>query len=462
MKKSLPLKTGSPYPRVRLKADTIKITPVKAETIWLNCSGPSAWSAYPPIDQPLGRIDGEMKVMADWVVPGFHARTKEGQVFFNTMHSEEILVETKSSGVWSQAQKTPTMCSGVARNNQFRHVDGALLCMIPQQHHHKYGVWPYEPTAVSANDVSRIQTLASTSVLAKRGTVDSDLFESVAELGKTLELLRAPMAELKSKVSRLYLAAFNGSIGRRVLKDVSSSYLLYRWGISPLVKDIQSVLDTFKRKAGHVRKTTRALEQFTASSYDSGFTLFGSARVSWSRQTTETVTVRAMSLDETNITFLEQIGFSSKGLMKLPWELMSYSHVADWAFNVGDIIASSMPAFGYKQLGSCLVTQRQLATAYTITSADSGVDDNWVYTGQLNGTIGIIRGSTTRGGLSAPGFAVRSDFKLDSLTRASDTMAMIASRLTDVNRLHVSLNPRPVSYRQKKNFELLLNQPGVL
>jgi len=449
-----------PVPRFRLKR-AIVATPSRGETVWLNCSGPSSWTAYPIIDIPVAALNGRDENMFDWVIPRFHKRVREGEVFFNNMAREVVTIETKGAGTWSQRQTVGTDCSGTIRNNEFRHTNPNTVMFIPTINTPYYPVWPVENSALSDRSVEDLKTLVSTEVLSKRGRSDSDIWEMIAEMDKTLHLLRGPVLQLNDLSSRLHKSIATNTKSRALVKEISADYLLYRYGISPLIKDILSIMKTFERTWGKQRKSFRAKDSDSSKSFTSGSFAYGAALSSWSLETTETIQIRGVSLEEVDLSILSNMGFSSKGLITLPWELTGYSFVADWFYNFGDLLGAMVPAYGYKNLGSCLSIERTRVNLYSVTTSQYSGAGNWHYTGSFGGTCAIVRQTSTRQGLSAPGLVMKSDFKFDKMTRMADAVALIASRFVKIHNL---IGPQPVrypTYRQRKNMSLWLNQPGV-
>jgi len=447
-------------PRFRSK-NAIVFTDVGYQQQWPNCAGPSTWTDVSALGRPPAMLNGRDERMQDWVVPRYHQRSKNGEVFFNNMFREVVTVESKAGGTWSQKAKNPYVCSGVNRFHEYRHTGPAVLCFIPTTTAPRFAAWPEEPSVMSSDSIEKLKRLVSTEVLSRRGRSDSDLWETIAELDKTLHLLRGPVAQLSDLARRLNRSIVLDARSRFLVKEISADYLLYRYGISPLMKDIQSIMKTFERTLGKQRKTYRAQDSDYSKSLASGSLLLGSAKVDWSRETIETISVRGVALEEVDLSFISNIGFSTKGLITLPWELMSYSFVADWFFNLGSYIGAMVPAYGYKNLGSCLSIEHTRSTLYRFNGYQSPTEASWTFTGLTNGTCAVVRQTSTRQGLATPSLEMKSDFKFDNMTRMADAVSLIAQRFVNIQKV---LGPVPVrhpTYSQRKNFSLWLNQPGV-
>lgn len=140
----------------------------------------------------------------------------------------------------------------------------------------------------------------------------------------------------------------------------------------------------------------------------------------------EQIEVRAMSLDSVIEDVGQRYGFASKDLLTLPYELIPYSFVVDWFVNVGDYIGAVSNCFYPAALGACYT----VATNQAVTVANnSHSSTNWVPTSPMIGSVSetYVRRFRTPG-LPSPELGVRSNFRLDSLTRLADSFALIAQQ----------------------------------
>jgi hypothetical protein len=426
------------------------------ERNWSCSPGANQW-VFASNNQPIWD-EGESETMIDSVSPDFHKRRAKGEVFFNDMWYEKVTGSASGSTYHLQYNNPVSPCGAVPERRMAEgHCSQRCVPNVVVD-----GIrYPIEATVVSQSDVDRMVVGVSTEVLSKRGRSDSDLWESMAEYKQTLELLQNPLNRLRSLSSKLLQSA-NGP-SRVLLKEVSGGYLLYRYGIIPLMKDIESILKSLSRVTGKQRKTVRASDSRFAVAGSSGPFLLDVIEGTWKRETRDNIIVRAMSLDEVDLSFGSNLGFSFKGLVTLPWELTGYSFVADWFLNVGDYLGAHAPAPGYKQLGSCVVVQRVTSNAYTYAStgiSPSGQSVNAQMVTPLTGSCAMVRISRTRGALAYPGVVIKSDFKFDSFTRAADAFSLLAQRFIKVKTL-VGPQPNLSAFRQKSAYNKWLNQPDV-
>lgn len=424
--------THSDDPRLRVRRDyAITATPWGEERTLKNSCTDFAWSLTGYTNTPA--LNGSYRTMADYVVSRFNKRRAAGEVFFHNMSREEVTISTVGGPYQYRAT---TNCGATSNKASWRstgapHVLGMLPLQAANGNGHKL---PVISSSLSDSEILRVQRLVSTEVLSKRGTADSDLWESLAEYRRTIEMLNDPLRRLKDLTSRLVTSTERSSLSRQLVREVSSGYLMKRYGIEPLMRDIKNILSSLEKLGGHRRKTTRAQEQLFAESVITGTTSDGFWNPTWSNQIRETCTVRAMSLDEGYVSLANNLGLTFKGLAMLPLQLTSYSFVADWFTNLGSYVQAGIPAFGWNQLGSCMVTTRVTSNAYALTGSGT-LPAPYVKDAGPNGTCGIVRVSTTRTPLLPASFERVSDFKFDTFTRAADAIALVASRMTKMQAL---------------------------
>lgn len=416
----------------------------------INCGDSTSWYPSGFVPSTLSGVD---ETMLDYVVPRFRERRRAGEVFFNNMSHTRVEVNSQGTDWHRKNQSLSCATPGNLRYGEQKVVGGIPIQCIPTDIDGR----PLEPLAIDQSEIDRITTLVSTEVLSKRGRSDSDLWETLAEYKQVLDLLQNPLTKLQDLSSRLLKATQRSSASRGLMSEISSGYLLYRYGITPLMKDVENIIKSLSKVTGNQRKTTRASERLFASRNTSGVVVpYGVLESSWVCETRDSINIRGMSLDEVDTSFLGNLGFSFKSLTTLPWELMTYSFVADWFANVGDVIGAHAPSLGYKQLGSCLVIERVTSQSYLFNAVEK---PGYTLVSPCQGSVGLVRQSKTRSPLAYPGLALKSDFRFSEFTRAADATALIASRFSKIKQL-VGPTPR-YAFREKKAYSHWLNQPGV-
>lgn len=388
--------------RVRSSGGLTPSGTVEWKHFWLGCVPEQSSSAS-------ACLLGTTQTMHDVVVPNFHKRKARGEVFFNPLWRERITAASTGGNGISIRNKTASLCAGVNRHHVYEKNGDhfARHCLGSNSGPTFHGL-------LSQDTLESLLVEASTCVANKRGRSNSNLWETAAEMQKSARLL--------------------SNLGQRALKVVTTTkgkaneWLAYRYGLRPLIAETEAVLNGLRRATGRIRQTKRCFAEDQTSTITNFFVNEDQVTNTWTRHTNDKFTVRAMILEEYEASVSSNIGFTTKGLLTLPWELIPYSFVADWFLNVGDFIGALAPAPGYDTLGSCIVWNRVVTTTYTTigTVEQSGTHS---VVRPWSGTVVTTHDQLSREGLRSPSIVVKSDFRLTEFTRAADAFSLVAQRL---------------------------------
>lgn len=381
--------------------------------------------SWTTIDDQPDAISGEYSWMRDVITPEFHKKSSKGEIIMSPMESfHDEGVYTQGVGGWRQKNSgVPITCGGFTYPFvEYRNVSG----QGPVVYAIKKGIPLWSPDirpegALSGSDINDFIVEHSTKVQSGRGRSDHDLWESLAELDKTVAILPQLLKLLRRQVPR--------GKPTDLKKDLSEVWLTYRYGIKPLLSDIEEVLKGLKKSTGLVRKTTRSKGIIEAQKTEA-LNLSGTGySLNVLAQNWDKVEVRCMSLDEYEATLAFNLGFSMKSLATLPWELVKYSFVIDWFSNVGDFLGSIVPTPFVKQLGSCIVTKRR--RSILITALPDQPVAGWSVIRSNTGTY--LRTHTTYNRVAglggSPKVVMRNNFRFSNLTRSLDALALLLQRL---------------------------------
>lgn len=366
--------------------------------------------------------NGEVEVMTDFVQPNWRQLKRSGAVSFNSMVKEKHSYLQSGSGYRFHHSSNPA---------NYEEYDGSLSLTLT-------GLRPWSNPDRLLHSSSEIRSLAvevSTAVRSNRNRADANLSETLAESGKTADMVRNPIqawvAKPRGRVTKT-------SLTNAAAQSAANFYLMMRYGVMPLIKDISTVLVNVKA-IPPLRRTTRSKQASSRTELISRDMIVANWVYGATISTTvdERVSVRGMSLDEDvteSLDRLKQLGFSGKDLVTLPWELVRMSFVVDWFVNVGDVFgALADNLFASNNLGSCLTYEIE----HTESTFYQGVANPNFTTYTIDkypqGAVSRTYSKKERAlGLLSPGLVVKNDFGFSKLTRNLDAFALTAQSLKGV------------------------------
>lgn len=385
-------------------------------------------TAWVTLSSSPGFHTGDFQYMRDTVTAKFHERKAKGEVVFNPLYRERIVATSQpGDGVAATATTSPISCSGSPRYASYRDVGPwSDRCYSTFIGYGWSGSGPHLPPPVdilSGSQLSDLLVECSTKVSNERGRSDFNMWETLAESNKALGTLTGVF----KSAAKTFQSLKRGN-PLQAVKDVSGGYLVWRYGIKPMISDVESVLEGMNKKTGRMRKSSRAKVTFDLKGQRS-LTYNGAvAHTTFlTERTYDRGDIRCMSLDEFILDEFHKMGLSSKGLITVPWELVRLSFVLDWFVNIGDYLGAITPVFGWNNLGSCTVINRERRSEYEVSG--SLPKAGWNLDSPASGSYQISRYSRQRStGYLRPGIVVKSDFRFDKATRCQDAFALLAQQ----------------------------------
>jgi len=213
-------------------------------------------------------------------------------------------------------------------------------------------IYPFRPELTSA---------AILGVYSKIGQSDALVAVTVAESKKTLDLCETLVLRMRSFVRWMYrndvydLPSGPAVVryikhGKRMRRDVirltgvlASEWLQYRYGIMPLIYDLQSYIALLQGAGTRVRYVSNVAGPGDPFSSDTGWVatnLHVETRMMCTRAYSHRASAGLFVSAKTEIdnTGILRIGSTA-------WELVPFSFVADWFVNVNDVIAATEGRF---------------------------------------------------------------------------------------------------------------------
>lgn len=302
----------------------------------------------------------------------------------------------------------------------------------------------------------------ATKCMADRQKGKANYVETLAELDKTYAMLKSPLDNVNkfltdftrhSSYKRLQrlrrraekanrkvnFSSTNTPAGRDAsifLALLSSEYLRFRYGISPLMGDVKAAmkaLETGWSKVGRL-VTSKAMESRTGHTYFQQSQTFGGIyELKWTESHVNTYSVKAAFTDFYKPTPFDYLGISFHNIVGVPWELTRLSFVVDWFVNVGDVIYANIPRVGIEPRGGYLSTYDKSIDVYAPTSFKS-LSATYTISGASSDIVRITNIIKTRTPQLEEhvGFAINADFRFDNWTRVSDAIALITQQLQQI------------------------------
>lgn len=299
----------------------------------------------PPIFRGSGGVIGMESTITDQVTPNYRLRRKRGEIIMNPMVLKKY-ESARGSGLWV-ASNVDGYGSGRLEGDMISPISTHITGFSPGYGHEKSG------------NVQNDAVLNAYVQLNQAPVIGGEL---LADLGKTLAMLRQPFSraeDLILQIQRLarkrkkhYVKTGNRQL-ERGLKAFASAWLETRYGWQPLMMDISETMSqvhvimdriTSKPAIRVARGSARA------SVYDGApFTALLSAwsiegACEWSSE----IRSNAGIIYQQRLTSLAEqvsrtLGLDAQAIPGTLWEIMPYSFVVDWFIGVGDWLHAVMP-----------------------------------------------------------------------------------------------------------------------
>lgn len=323
---------------------------------------------------------GSLETFSDYIIPGYDARSANGEVFCNPMSSSKTTrsVTCGTSSISFAYKTADDPAHRHCPDYYWESVSNAPVCL------NGHGTPVYHLNNVG--DVSSLRDYAGTEAFANidSPTIDGAVF--IAELHETLSYLKNPLrsfTDALGDVRRKKNRSKNSKANRQILGDyLRDQWLSYRYGFRPLAKEIENaavaVAQTVLREAPK-RKTARgsASDSFTVT--QSGTGTYDS-RVSFETETKIAIDVRAGVLYE-YYRSPDTFGLKVERAPLAMWEAIPYSFVVDRFLNVGSFVEAITPKAGIRHLAAWTTVKTETTTQRTSRLTSQG---------SINGRTGSI------------------------------------------------------------------------
>lgn len=290
---------------------------------------------------------GFQRVTYDTVTPQFRSRSEKGAIFNSPFTS--VLTEWKgpipAGWMWQYKNVAGAvagqsiMGSGQDSRSQLRAVNDNVNFPHPEL------------------DVYNAKVFAGTQAWAAVQQPEFDAPVFIAEAAETYRMLVRPWEglwrhlERQNKNWRLTQKRRNPrergtyyrNMGREAAQLMSSMYLANRYGLQPFLRDIESSLSILRDEPTWLpRQTARGSAYIPSQKREWGGAVTNDTffDAQWKVKATREISVRAGLLYTYRVTTTSRVGLNLTALPRAGWEAIPFSFVADWIWNVGDVLAA--------------------------------------------------------------------------------------------------------------------------
>lgn len=363
----------------------------------------SVWGGYGTCTHPLtfdmpmsGGVDSSYvpfewsKVMHDTVTPDYFRRSAAGEIINNPFDS--TYVETRRQGLtWYTSQFTyyQNTCSGVPTkciSGGMRRIGTAAP--VP------YLGNPVTFAPTPTLDVETFKNLAIADAYSRIGEQEAQALVILAEGEKTIKSF-IDIAIRLIRIGRA-LRKWDARYLKRQLtpKELEDRWMEGRYAIRPVVYDMCDVIKCLKKalKDKPMRITYRGGRHDSATNDLPDVVTYsvpGQYAVHCVKSTQRIVSVRSGVLTAVDAISDAMIWGLDRPFEAM-WELVPFSFVVDWFFNVGTTIAAWTPKYGSKALASWTTVNETVSQGVYLSYLQDLFTQTMRYESVLNVTGGFV------------------------------------------------------------------------
>lgn len=329
------------------------------------------WNATSPGSYSITNQDyvvGQTNSTSDVLTPNFHKRVKAGEIIINPYKNVKTTVFEATEGFrWksliSWTQNEPFIYSEQDhRGPQLTFVlDSQLKFLKPKK-------------VISEEVVQQALGLAATKSRAEVKQGEAELLVFLAELHKTIRMLANPLQNMQKFLDKVRLDKLrHRDPSKRVLtlgQYISSEWLTYRYGVMPLLFDIDSIAKAIGKDRNGKRHSARAVERRQGELAIPNLLMeTGSTSTVYNEVYTDLIEIKCGFVYAAEMTLTDHLGLNLRSVPSAVWELIPFSFVADWFLNIQHFVGAISPSARVDENGGYTVVTRTLTAVRSIVSS---------------------------------------------------------------------------------------------
>lgn len=331
----------------------------------------------------------QVKTMEDVVTPGWRRMVNEGRIINNPMTSTQIATWRHHFDAWYESRllKYDRWCDFPSYSGYVPNLYGGARWVGTRAPGNLLGPLPSAPEVSSES----LMDLANTQAYAKANESEAQGLVMLAEGKGTIQSLTSILSRLIKLGRALRKWDVKYLTKGFSAKNLSDSWMEGRYFIRPLIYDMKSCVSALNKAKmlKPMRKTYRSGASATETDDEPGVILstFASGGTTYyhfmgNRKASTVVSVRSGVLAAIEA-ITESMIWGLDQPFEAMWELVPFSFVVDWFFNVGKTIASWTPRYGIKVLASWVVVD----TTSTQGTFFTGFQNVWTEPSAWENTI---------------------------------------------------------------------------
>lgn len=373
---------------------------------------------------------GDTRFTGDVVTPRYHSRRKAGEVIVNPFVSEVTRRFCSLSG-----PSVGYSCCVPAKTNTTTTTGPFILWRMAADGHS----FAMNEPVITQEEIDDMKRITAAKAWSETSASDAQLLVFLAELRKTISLLRNPSKsalDFLAKVRRAKNSSKKVSDhALSVGQYMANEWLTWRYGWLQLKRDIESICQAIGRDSYTGLKTSRGTMSLTKERLETkNFTwASGVYGLNYSVHTVDTVKVKSGILHSAELDVDNFLGLTWENVVPTVWELLPLSFVIDWVVNVQSYLSSLLPQALVPTKGTYTVVRRNIRSVMAPSStywADGNPSGCNYFTQEVEGAYVIDKTYVNR----TPSIAdpqPRINLKIRDFmdARVLDSLALIAQRL---------------------------------
>lgn len=383
----------STYTRTRSRTTTLEApvqrTMIFDEYSWTSVENGNYVQTISTSQQSKGSsMKLKLEDISDVETPNFYAKIRNGAIINNPLdYTSQTLVDQAVYFDSFQAYH-PVLPTGVILLKG-RHTRGSssTSSLVGYTNNLRYLTISLGKTI----DVNALRDIAVSQAYANISAAEATALVMIGEGKETISFITGSLRRALRIFKAVQKLNFRYLRKQISLKELEKRYMEYRYALRPLISDVSAVSAAL---ASEIKKgsrlTFRGFAERTVSNnpivstVDNGYYKYDI--VSTAEQT---VRVRAGVL-----TFLQNVNALSIWGLDRPieavWELIPFSFIADWFFNIGDVIGSFTPNFGLEELAAWAVIETKTRYIQKACNFRKSSNSQWTAVNTVNCNDGYI------------------------------------------------------------------------